>query len=287
MIAGDPEDVLMTDTEAGLLGESFLNQHRARIRTARSFQVSSDGEPQLKRQQNAPPRPPSTIQTSLSSCFILPTPSESGSSLAQAVQGLKIENAEFSGMSDSVPRIVGPSDSSQGYSVHTSSGIGTSYESSASSMMSIPGGGATHPGQAIVMHIQSTGVQNAEGSGGGTLSRTFNPAQRPERRQEDVTMEESSDYADSEATPRSKSESRRHRRHQRHESQGHGREMSVSEYTSAQGGSRTRVTRDQVIRSDQVTLEPLAGLGRLLRPQCSSSSHQYDATTAGWNGRVA
>ncbi|OWZ03816.1 hypothetical protein PHMEG_00024392 [Phytophthora megakarya] len=69
----------MTDTEAGLLGESFLNQHRSRVRTARSFQGSSDGEPQLKRQQNAPPRPPSSIQTSLSSGFTVPTPSESGS----------------------------------------------------------------------------------------------------------------------------------------------------------------------------------------------------------------
>ncbi|OWZ01639.1 hypothetical protein PHMEG_00026938 [Phytophthora megakarya] len=73
---GEPEDVWMTDTEAGLLDESFLNQHRFRVRTARSFQGPSDGEPQLKRQQNAPPRPPSSIQTSLSSGFTLPTSSE-------------------------------------------------------------------------------------------------------------------------------------------------------------------------------------------------------------------
>ncbi|OWY96065.1 hypothetical protein PHMEG_00033767 [Phytophthora megakarya] len=46
----DPEDVLMTDTEASLLGESFLNQLRPRVRTARSFQGSSDEEPQSKRQ---------------------------------------------------------------------------------------------------------------------------------------------------------------------------------------------------------------------------------------------
>ncbi|OWY92734.1 hypothetical protein PHMEG_00038136, partial [Phytophthora megakarya] len=194
VVVGEPEDVLMTDMEADLLGESFLNQHQTRVQTARRFQGSSDGEPQSKRQQNAPPRPPSSTQTLLSSGFTLPTPSESGSSLAQAVQGLKIDNAETSGMSDSVPSIVGPSGSSQGYSVHTSSGIGTSHESSASSMMSIPEGGA---GQAMVMHIESTGVQNAEGRGGGTLSRTFIPAQRPESRQEDVIMDESSDYADS------------------------------------------------------------------------------------------
>ncbi|OWZ02432.1 LOW QUALITY PROTEIN: hypothetical protein PHMEG_00026005 [Phytophthora megakarya] len=193
----------MTNTEASLLGESFLNHHRSRVRTARSFQGSSDGEPQLKRQQNALPRPPPSIQTSLASGVTLPTPSESGFSLAQAVQGLKIENAESSGMSDSVPSIVGPSGSSYRYSAHTSSGIGTSHESSASSMMSIPEGGAAYPGQVVVMHIQSTGVQNAEGSGGGTLSRTFIPAQRPELRQEDVIMDESRDYADSAATPRS------------------------------------------------------------------------------------
>ncbi|OWY91232.1 hypothetical protein PHMEG_00040277 [Phytophthora megakarya] len=30
---GEPEDVLMTDTEASLLGESFLNQHRSRVRS--------------------------------------------------------------------------------------------------------------------------------------------------------------------------------------------------------------------------------------------------------------
>ncbi|OWZ02327.1 hypothetical protein PHMEG_00026128 [Phytophthora megakarya] len=62
VVVGDPENVLMTDTKASLIGESFLNQHRSRVRTvvrtARRFQGSSDGEPQLKRQQNASPRPP-------------------------------------------------------------------------------------------------------------------------------------------------------------------------------------------------------------------------------------
>ncbi|OWZ07971.1 LOW QUALITY PROTEIN: hypothetical protein PHMEG_00019561 [Phytophthora megakarya] len=169
VVVRKPEDVLMTDTEAGILGESFPISIDPE---SGYFQGSSDG---LKRQENEPPRPPSSIQTSLSNGFTLPTSSESGSSLAQAVQGLKIKNAEFSGMSDSVPSIVGPSCSSLGYSVHTSSGISTSHESSASSIMSIPEGGATYPGQAVVMHIQSTGVQNAEDSGGGTLSRMFIP----------------------------------------------------------------------------------------------------------------
>ncbi|OWY95922.1 hypothetical protein PHMEG_00033939 [Phytophthora megakarya] len=86
--------------------------------------------------------------------------------------------------------VVGPSGSTEGYSHGTTSGTeGSSRESSASSMMSIPEGRVpTYAGATMVMSIQAEEVQNVEGSMGMYLSRIVIPDFSKAVDQDDVDM---------------------------------------------------------------------------------------------------
>ncbi|OWY95631.1 hypothetical protein PHMEG_00034314 [Phytophthora megakarya] len=212
----------MTDAEASLLGTEFSSRFRVTgVRTSRSF-ASSDGEPEGKRPHNAPSTPMSSVSIRSSSSFTLPTPASRNSSLDAAVGRLKIEDSGSSGISDSVPSVVGPSGSSEDYSRGTTSGTQDSFrESSASSMMSITEGRVlAYAGTNMVMSIQAGEVQDVESNMGMYLSRVVIPELSKAVDQDDVDMAGEDDPLTSESGAKSnrrlasgtRRASRRHRR---------------------------------------------------------------------------
>ncbi|EGZ04819.1 hypothetical protein PHYSODRAFT_393871, partial [Phytophthora sojae] len=139
------DDLLMDDYEVELLGQAFVSQCRmAGILALRSPRGSPEIEPYPKRPQYRPARPLSVSTPSVHSLVPSTDVSLNADARAMSVRGSTL-NASSSGISDSVPSLIGPSGTSNDSAYATSFHTQTSRDSSSSSsLMSLGHSASTH-----------------------------------------------------------------------------------------------------------------------------------------------
>ncbi|KAJ8518986.1 hypothetical protein ON010_g18133 [Phytophthora cinnamomi] len=182
-------DLLMEDYELELLGQAFVSQCRiAGILELRSPRGPPENEPDPKRPQHRPARPLSISTPSGHS--LIPSSDASLNAQAMSVQGSTL-NASSSGVSDSVPSVIGPSGASN-FSAPTQT---SRDSSSSSSLLSLGHSASVHMGTVpghLVMSVQAGGTLVATPDSGMSVTRTFIPvSRRALSDQEDVDMAES------------------------------------------------------------------------------------------------
>ncbi|EGZ24380.1 hypothetical protein PHYSODRAFT_325503 [Phytophthora sojae] len=241
-------DLLMTEYDLGLLGgEYVLRLKRTGLRPARSPGGSSDGEPEPKRQQHHPARPPRASLPSTSNPSELPSPRTS--SRSDVVQVEKTAPIQEYATSDPVPSLVGTSRSPEASLYGTTSGSNPSRNSSASSSSIGLGfsAGADMPPPTygpMTMWIQAGRPGFAVGGGavGYYVTQRVVSKRAVEVDQDDVEMAESVQTSKS-RTDRSRTKSSsRHRRH-RYESESGSESSSESETSSARSRRHRRSSK--------------------------------------------
>ncbi|GMF15258.1 unnamed protein product [Phytophthora fragariaefolia] len=191
-------DLLMEGYEVELLGQAFVSQCRiAGIPALRSPLGSPESEPNPKRPQYRRARPLSVS-----------TPTDvslNAGAQAMSVQGSTL-NASSSGISDSVPSLIGPSGNSNDSAYATSFHTQTSRDSSPSSaLMSLGHSVSTHMRPGLGLSVRSGGALAAVPDMGMVVTKTVIPARRVLPDQDDVDMAE----VESAETRSSKTASRR------------------------------------------------------------------------------
>ncbi|POM73205.1 Hypothetical protein PHPALM_9968 [Phytophthora palmivora] len=199
-------DLLMTDYDADRLGHQFVLRFRVTgLRISRSPRGSSDGEPQSKRSQHGPPRPPvPSTPSALSTPSLSSLPaykSSTSTSLQNSTPLNSISNGRESlemeakdAVPDLVPSVIGTSRASD---ESTASGAQTSYGSSSSSSMRSLG----QQVGALALVAQSASGFAAAGDLGFQVTRTVIPHSHVAVEQEGVEMA-SSVHSDPEIAPK-------------------------------------------------------------------------------------
>ncbi|EGZ18130.1 hypothetical protein PHYSODRAFT_261346 [Phytophthora sojae] len=185
------DDLLMDDYEVELLGQAFVSQCRmAGILALRSPRGSPEIEPYPKRPQYRPARPLSVSTPSVHSLVPSTDVSLNADARAMSVRGSTL-NASSSGISDSVPSLIGPSGTSNDSAYATSFHTQTSRDSSSSSsLMSLGHSASTHMRPGLVMSVQAGGALAAAPDMGMFVTKTVIPARRTLPDQDDVDMAE-------------------------------------------------------------------------------------------------
>ncbi|EGZ05045.1 hypothetical protein PHYSODRAFT_342647 [Phytophthora sojae] len=175
---GAKDDLLVEDYEAELLGRAFVSQCRmAGIMALRSPRGSPENEPEPKRPQRRPARPLSSSTPSDHSLVPSSNVSLNSAARVMSVQD-SVPDPPSSGISDSVPSMIGPSGTSDNSPYTTSFGTQSSRESSSSSsLMSLGHGAASH----MRLKFWTDGM---------FVTRTVIPARRTLPDQEDVDIAE-------------------------------------------------------------------------------------------------
>ncbi|GMG17926.1 unnamed protein product [Phytophthora fragariaefolia] len=185
------DDLLMDDYEVELLGQAFVSQCRmAVILALRSPRGSPENEPNPKRPQYRPARPLSVSTPSVHSLVPSTDVSLSADARAMRVQSPTL-NASSSGISDSVPSLIGRSGTSNDSAYATSFHTQTSRDSSSSSsLMSLGHSASMHMRPGLVMSVQAGGALAAAPDTGMFVTKTVIPARRTLPDQDDVDMAE-------------------------------------------------------------------------------------------------
>ncbi|GMF51710.1 unnamed protein product [Phytophthora fragariaefolia] len=191
---GAKDDLLMEDFEVELLGRAFISQCRmAGIMALRSPRGSPENEPEPKRPQRRPARPLSISTPSDHSLVPSSNVSLNSAARAMSVQG-SVPDPSSSGISDSIPSMIGPSGTSDNSPYTTSFGTMSSREIPlSSSLMSLGHGAASHmrlSSGPLVMSVQAGGTMSAPPDSGMVVPQTVTPPRRTLPDQEDVDMTE-------------------------------------------------------------------------------------------------
>ncbi|GMF49608.1 unnamed protein product [Phytophthora fragariaefolia] len=176
------DDLLMDDYEVERLGPAFVSQcQMAGILALRSPRGSPENEPNPKRPQYRPAGPLSVSTPSVHSLVPSTDVSLNADARAMSVQGSTL-NTSSSGISDSVPSMIGPSGTSNDSVYATSFHTQTSRDSSSSSsLMSLGHSASTH---------KAGGALAAAPDMGMFVTKTVIPARRMLPDQVDVDMAE-------------------------------------------------------------------------------------------------
>ncbi|EGZ07518.1 hypothetical protein PHYSODRAFT_253675 [Phytophthora sojae] len=149
-----------------------------------------EGHRNPKRPQYRPARPLSVSTPSVHSLVPSTDVSLNADARAMSVQGSTL-NASSSGISDSVPSLIGPSGTSNDSTYATSFHTQTSRDSSSSSsLMSLGHSASTHMRPGLVMSVQAGGALAAAPDMGMFVTKPVIPARRTLPDQDDVDMAE-------------------------------------------------------------------------------------------------